>query len=216
MILVCSALLGGASVSAQQLSVRALALRAGEMPEVFVKGAKEFFPLEFSNVQPSQPVDVMNVNPLPLYSSGMDDEGEQAFASSQLIKFPGGSRGILLLGWISDEKPKYIAIKDDFKAARYNDWLLINAATKPVAFMVGENSKAMVVKPGESTTHRISVKKGVGATVLAQAPFDGEAKTFFSTFWPVYPDRRAVVLFVDDGKKIRVKRISDQLVPAKR
>ena len=51
--------------------------------------------------------------------------------------------------------------------------------------------------------------------VPAQTPFDGEAKTFFSTYWPVYPDKRAVVLFVDDGKRIRVKRISDKLVPVK-
>ena len=46
-------------------------------------------------------------------------------------------------------------------------------------------------------------------------PVNGEAKTFYSTYWPVHKGKRALVLFVDDGSKIRVKRISDALVPAK-
>ncbi|MDA0767279.1 MAG: hypothetical protein O3A87_04255 [Verrucomicrobia bacterium] len=33
------------------------------------------------------------------------------------------------------------------------------------------------------------------------------------TFWPVNPGKRAVVLFVEEGAKIRVKRISDVLPP---
>jgi len=215
LLLVVSALFGGTPANAQTISVRTLALRSGELPEVYLKGPEEFFPLEFSAVQPSEPVRAIAANPLPLYTSGMDDKGEQAFVAAHKLKVPAGARGILLVAWNTGEEVRYVAIKDDFGSARYNDWLLINAATRPVAFMVGENAKAMVVAPGTSTTHRISAKQGEGATVLAQAPFDGEAKTFFSTYWPVYPDKRTVVLFVDDGSKIRVKRISDKLAAVK-
>ncbi len=198
-------------VSAQTISVRTLAFRSGEIPEVYLKGPEQYLSLEFSAVQPSEPVRAVAVDQLVLYASEINDKGEQVFAPVQKLKIPPGSSGILLLAWANGEKMRYVAIKDNFESARYNDWLLINAATRPVAFKVGENTKAMVVAPGKSTTHRISAKAGKGATVLAQAPFDGKAKTFFSTYWPVHPGKRCVVLFVDDGPKIRVKRISDRL-----
>jgi len=215
LLLVVSALVGGTPASAQTISVRTLALRSGEMPEVYLKGPEEYFPLQFSAAQPSQPVRALAANPLPLYTSKMDDEGDQAFVAAHKLKIPAGAKGILLVAWNTGDEARYVAIKDDFGSARYNDWLLINAATRPVAFMVGKSAKAMVVAPGTSTTHRISAKKGEGAAVLAQAPIDGEAKTFYSTYWPVYADKRTVVLFVDDGPKIRVKRISDKLPPVK-
>jgi hypothetical protein len=186
------------------------------MPEVYLKGPDEYVALEFSAVQPAAAIRAVAVNPLPLYTSEMNDKGQQAFVAGHKVKIPAGSGGILLLGWTDGGQSRYVAIKDNFGSARYNDWLLINAASRPVAFMVGENAKAVVVKPGTSTTHRISARKGEGAAVLAQAPFDGEARTFFSTYWPVYDNRRSVVLFIDDGERIRVKRISDKVTAGKR
>jgi len=203
----------GTHLSAETISVRTLALRSGEMPEVYLKGPEQYLLLEFSSAQPTEPVRAVAGDPLVLYTSEMNDKGEQVFTPVHKLKIPTGSSGILLLAWTSGGETRYVAIKDNFESARYNDWLLINAATRPVAFKVGENTKAMVVAPGKSTTHRISAKAGKGATVLAQAPFDGKAKTFFSTYWPVHPGKRCVVLFVDDGPKIRVKRISDKLAP---
>ena len=207
--LVCSSLL-----SAQTIGIRTLAMRAGAMPEVHVRDAKGHLPLRFSPVQPSEVVGALTANPLPLYRRETDAKGKEGFVVSQQVKLPDGANGILLLGWADGGKTRYVAIKDDFSAARYNDWLLINASTRPVAFRVGDSGKPILLKPGVSTTHRIPVAEGEGATVLAQAPLDGKDKVFYSTYWPVYAGKRSIVLFVDDGPKILVKRISDSLAPA--
>jgi hypothetical protein len=206
-------LLGGALVSAQTIGVRSLALRSGELPEVYLKGAKNHLLLEFSSVQPSEVVRALRTSPLPLYRKVVDDEGAVTFSVAHKIKVPSGAKGILLLGLTSGKEVRFVPIADDFGSARYNDWLLINAGQRPIAFSVGQKTKPVMIAPGASTTHRISVEKGKGAAVLAQAPFGGKAKTFFSTYWPVHAGKRTVVLFVDDGKKIRVKRISDKLAP---
>jgi len=46
-----------------------------------------------------------------------------------------------------------------------------------------------------------------------QAPLKGKVRTFFSNFWPVYADKRSVVVFVNDNDRIIVKRISDSMAP---
>jgi hypothetical protein len=207
-------LVGVFPISAQTIDIRTLAMRAEQMPEVFVKDAKDHVPLQFSSAQPTGVVRALAASPLPLYRRETDADGKQGFVVSQQVKLPDGANGILLLGWIDGDKSRYIAIKDDFAAARFNDWLLVNASTRPVAFRVGDTGKPILLKPGVSTTHRIPVAEGEGATVLAQAPLNGKDKVFYSTYWPVYAGKRSVVLFVDDGPKILVKRISDPLAPA--
>ncbi len=207
-------LLAGAGLSAQTLGVRTLAMRSGEMPEVYIKGAKGHLPLKFSSVQPGEVVRGLNANPLPLYKKVEDDDGDVTFAVAQKLKLPAGAKGILLLGWTSGKEVRYVPINDNFASARFNDWLLINSGKRPVAFSVGENTRPVMVAPGASVTHRFRVEEGQGAAVMAQAPFRGKAKTFFSTYWPVHKGKRAVILFVDDGERIRVKRISDKIGPA--
>lgn len=200
--------------TAQNIAIRTLALRAGDLPQLHVKSEKQHLPLVFSATQPSEPLDALAANPLPLYRSETDAKGQQSFVVSYKVPLPAGAQGILLLGWTTGRETRYVAIKDDFASARYNDWLLINASSKPIAFQMGDANKPLLLKPGVTATHRITETKGVGIPVLAQAPFDGKPKTFYSTYWPVYPDRRSLVLFVDDGRKIVVKRISDQLAAA--
>ena len=207
-------LLGPSLGSAQAISVRTLALRPGQLPEVYLKGPSGHQVLSFSNVQPNETVLALPANPLPLYRSGINAEGKEVFTVAHEVKVPTGAKGILLLAWTTGSQTRYVAVDDDFGAARFNDWLLINTCARPVALLIGEGTKPVVIAAGTSTHHRIAVAKGKGATVLARASFNGKVKTFFSTFWPVHPDRRAVVLFVDDGSKIRVKRISDKLTPA--
>lgn len=211
LIALFATLLGIPPTSAQTIEIRTLALRAGDLPEVFVKGTKEHFPLKFSAVQPTEVVRALSANPLPLYRREVAADGKTGFVVSHQVKLPAGARGILLLAWTVGDKTRYLAIEDDFAAAGYNDWLLINTSTRPIAFKVGETAKPILLNPGVSTTHQISVAKGEGATVLAQAPLNGKNKVFYSTYWPVHAEKRSVVLFVDDGPKIIVKRISDQL-----
>lgn len=203
----------GTAASSQTLGVRSLALRSGEMPEVYLKGPKDYALLEFSSVQPGELLQSLRANPLPLYTKAMNDEGEEAFTVASKVKLPAGAKGVLIMGWSAGGETRYVAIEDDFRAARFNDWLLINAATRPVAFTVGEKAKPVMLAPGGSVTHRVGAERGKGTAVLAQAPIRGQTRTFFSTYWPVFPDKRTVVLFVDDGEKIRVKRISDKLAP---
>ena len=50
------ALAGALLAPAQSIGVRTLALRSGEMPKLFVKGAKGHQPLRFSAVQPTETV----------------------------------------------------------------------------------------------------------------------------------------------------------------
>ena len=199
---------------AQTINVRTLALRAEDMPRAYIKGPKDFVPLRFSSVQPGKAVRALAANPLPIYRTEVDAKGKAAHVVADQVNLPVGARGILLLGWSGGGKARYIAVKDDFAAAKYNDWLLINTCSRPVAFKVGEKSKPILLKPGTSTTYRITVAKGEGASVLAQAPFNGKDTIFFSTYWPVYSGKRSVVLFVDDGPKIIARRISDKLTKA--
>lgn len=215
---VCAAVLlalaGVAAASGETIALRTLALRADELPEIFVNMGKEYLPLRFSEVQPAEPVRVLAANPLPIYRRAVGADGKAGFAIVHRVKLPEPAAGILLLGWKQGDGTRLVAIKDEFAKAAYNDWLLINASSLPVAFQAGETATPLLLQPGVSTTHRIRAAKNEGLAVVAQAPIKGKARTFFSTFWPVYADKRSVVVFVDDGEKILVKRISDPLAAA--
>jgi len=211
------AVIFGTHATAQTINVRTLGLRAGELPEVYLRNGEEYKKLRFSAVQPSSTVRAIRANPLPLYKLEKDAEGKDVYVIAYKIKIPAGARGILLLGWKSGDKVRYLAIKDDFSKARFNDWLLINTSKRPIMFKVGKDAKPFIVKPGSSETYAMKkVREGKGTEVTAHAKFKGKVKCFFSTYWPVFPGKRMVVLFVDDGRKIRVKRISDKLVPVKK
>lgn len=193
------------------LAVRAMALSEGEMPEYHLMGVKEHLPVKFSAVQPGAVLRALAANPLPLYLKKTDTQGKVAWVAAEKVTIPAGAKGILLLAIPDGDRNRFLAISDDFAGARYNDWLLINGSTKPVAFAVGEKAKPVLIAAGASITHRISAASGQGATVLAQAPIYDKPTVFYSTYWPIYNDRRTVVLFADSGPSILVKRISDIL-----
>lgn len=211
-IAVIGSLLTCAWLGAQEtLAVRALALSAVEMPDYHVMGTKEQLPVKFSDVQPGDIIRALAANPLPLYLKKTDAQGKVAWVAAEKVKIPAGSKGILLLAIPDGEQTRLLAIEDDFSGARYNDWLLINGSSKPIAFAVGKKEKPVLIAAGTSVTHRVSTPSNEGATVMAQAPIYDKPTVFLSTYWPVYDDRRTVVLFVDSGPKILVKRIADIL-----
>ncbi len=210
------ALIPPAAAAEKTLGVRTLMLESGELPETYLKGAKGHLPVRFSNIQPSKPLRVLYKNPLPIFRTGTDPEGNEVFTEVGSAKLPPNARGILLLCWQSGDTTRFKAIRDDFDSARSGEWMLINATTKPIAFRIGKDTKAIRVAPGSSETHRISAKANKGAAVTAATPAGKEWKMFFSTYWPVYADKRCLVLFVADGEKIRVKRITDRIVKAKK
>ena len=216
-LLILLSLVLGFHATAQTINVRTLALRTGEMPEVYLRNGEKYEQLRFSAAQPSSTLRANRVNPLPLYQREKDAEGNDAYVVAYKLKIPKGAKGILLLGWKSGDQAKYIVIKDDFGKARFNDWLLINTSTKSIGFKVSEKGKPFIVKAGSSDIYSIKkVKQGKGTSVMAQAMFKGKKKIFFSTYWPVLPGKRTLILFIDDGRKILVKRISDKLVQAKK
>ncbi len=213
---ILSILAGGGLVDAQQtLAVRTLSLRDGEMPQLYLRGVKEYHALEFSSVQPGEVMRALAANTLPLYRQETDSGGKQRWVAAQQIRIPAGAKGILILAIANGDKTLFTAIDDDFTSARHNDWLLINVSSKPITFLVGEKSKPVVIQPGASTKYRVSAPGGKGAAILAQAPIKGKPTVFYSTYWPVYSDRRSVILFADNGPKILVKRISDMLAQTK-
>lgn len=196
------------------LSVRTMALQAGDMPEVHLMGENGHLPVEFSAVQPGETMRALAANPLPLYHNRKDDAGNDAWVISQRVDIPTGAREILLLGWPSGDTTRYIAIKDNFSDARFNDWLLINASTRPVAFAAGDNATPIVIRPGSSSSHRFTLRADEGVAVRALTPVNDEPTVFFNTYWPVQNDRRTVVVFADDGERILVRRIADRLAAA--
>jgi hypothetical protein len=201
--------------SAETLKIRTLALRAGQLPEVYVKVGKGHQKLNFSAVQPTETVRARQASPLRLYKREKDADGKAAYIVGHKVKIPAGAKGVLLLGWSAGDKTHFLAIADDFGSAQFNDWLFINTSKRQIAFKCGNSKKPVMVAPLATVTHRMNkMKKGKGASVKAWAEFKGDSKLFYSTYWPVYPEKRLIVLFFDDGRKIHVKRISDKLAKA--
>ena len=148
----------------QTLGLRSLNLGKEELPEVFVRGEENHILLRFSRRQPTKAVEVLRANTtLPIYRRETNEDGEETFAVADKVKVPSGAKGILLLAWAKGDGVRYVAIEDNFAAARFDRWLLINAGSRPVALQVGEGTKPVVIKPGSSTTHKIEAPGGNSA-----------------------------------------------------
>ena len=217
-LFVILAALGAGAAHGQKISVRTLAMTSKEMPEFYFRTDDKEEPLavvEWPTRQPSERVVALRDGSLPLYTRELDDEGKESLSVAKTIKIPNGASQILLFGWSDGEKTRYHAIEDDILGAKFNDWMLINFSSKDIAFRVGDESLPVKINSGASKLYRIAVPKNKGATVVGQAPIKDEVKTFYSTYLPVKEGQRTLMIFADDGKKIRTKRIVDTLIPNK-
>lgn len=212
------AVLFTAAVHAQPESrfpLRVMALAEGELPEVYVKAGADYVLLEFSATQPSPTISSSYANPLPLYKRQKTSAGKDDYTMTARIPLPESRKGILLLGWGTSDKADYLAIADDFTGSSSADWLLINGTTKTLAMQLGKDTQFVKVQPGGATPFRVMAELNKGAAVNIAEPAEGNKwKTFYSTYWPIYPDRRCLVLFLNTGGKIKVKKISDIKPPA--
>ncbi len=193
-----------------KVAVRTLSLYPAPMPELYTPDGKELIPLEFTDVQPSEPTKLDRLKSLPIYTTPVIPEGEAPPPYS--VRLPGNASAVLLLGWLGpEEKPQFLAIPDPSASARQDDWMVINSTKQNVAIQVGVKSKPVPVKAGSHQTIKVNVPVNRGAGITMAAPKGDEWKTFYSTYWPVHPDRRYLILIVQDGEKMRVKPIFEFL-----
>jgi hypothetical protein len=193
----------------EKLDLRTLSLGSAEFPQLWAMNATTPVAIAFSTIQPSEPLRLTRTDPLRIFKGKLTDKGQPADPTPTLVKLPADS-SILLLGWMAGETPRFFPIPDPFTAARTDDWLVINSTTKPIAIQIGANTQPTPVKPSSHAPVRVTAPVNEGAAVIVAIPKDPGWKTIYSTYWPIYPDKRCLVLIVEDGPKIRVKVIADE------
>jgi hypothetical protein len=197
------------------ISVRTLQLAAGELPDSWVMVADEKEPVKLAwlTSQPTEPLRVvLDKGKLKLFRYALGQDGKMAVDDVRVIPLPEAATEVLLLGWASDGKGKYVAIKDHFLQAKFDDWIAINTSPHPVAVRAGRKSDPVRVDPGKSVVFRPEIEEGKGVAMIAQAPYKGKLKTFLSTYWPAFAGQRTMIVFFDDGERMRAKRIGDRFV----
>lgn len=208
---------GGASAQDRKISLRTLQLGGDEMPEslVQVAGAKEPVMLTWLTSQPNEPIEVVHDGQLKLFRQAQDPEGKTVLEIMKTIRLPTSAKEILLLGWADGEGSKYVAIEDQFLKATFKDWLAINTSANRVAVLAGDDGKPVRVEPGQSVIFHPKIEENKGVKILAQTMRKGELKTFLSSYWPAFPKQRTVIIFYDDGDRMRAKRIGDRFLVKK-
>ncbi len=198
------------AAQSSKLSIRTLSLYPVPMPELYTPDGKELVPLKFTDIQPSEPLKVDRLKGLPIYTSPVIPEGKAP--PPYLVKLPGTASSILLLGWLGpEETPQFLAIPDPSATARRSDWMVINSTKNNVALQIGINTKPMPIKAGSHQTIEVNVPVNTGAGVTMATLHKEKWKTFYSTYWPIYADKRCLILIVQDGPKMRVKQIFEDL-----
>ncbi len=192
------------------LSVRTLAVEDGKIPEWYVAvGNQKFEPLKWSNKQPSAAIMAQADRELILYSK----EGEAEFKLAKKVAIPEAATEVLLLAWPidNDEQAGLLAIADNFKKAKYNDWLVINRSDQAVTLRYGKDNDPISLESGETKTYQITGEIGKGGEVIAETMMKGEMKKIYSTFWAASDKQRSLVLFYSKDDRTKVQRIIDFL-----
>lgn len=206
----------GAWAQGTALSLRTMQLGGDDMPEAWVRSAekdKKVVQLTWQESQPTLPIKVLHDGQLKLFKYTTNEDGETVPEITDVIKLPSSAKEVLLLAWCKDGKAKYVAIKDQFLNAKFNDWIAINTSSNPVALKAGDKSNAVKVGAGQSVLFSPDIREGKGVKMLAQTQREGELKTFLSSYWPAFAKQRTMIIFYDDGEKMRARRIGDRFVP---
>ena len=208
-LLAAAALVSPLWAQAEKLNLRTLALGSAEFPQLWAMHGTTPVAIPFSPIQPSDPLRLDHTEPLRIFKGKLGEKGLPTDPAPTLVKLPTDS-SILLLGWMVAESPRFFPIPDSFAAARPDDWIVINTTTRSIAIQIGASTKPTPVKPASHTPIRVTAPANEGAAVIVATPKDDGWKTIYSTYWPIYPDKRCLVLIVEDGAKTRVKVISDE------
>ncbi|MES2921818.1 MAG: hypothetical protein V4819_09730 [Verrucomicrobiota bacterium] len=208
------ALLFSASLATSQtekLNFRTLARSNAKMPELWVVASGKAVPISFSNSQPSTALKADKGSPLKIHKTPLDEKGKPTDTSPTLVELPATS-SILLLGWMEEEKPSFLAVADPFTTAKGDDWLVINATKKPLTIQIGATATTLTVEANSQQAVKCTAPVGEGAaTTVASQQADGSWKTVYTSSWPIYADQRGLVLVVQNGERITVDYIADQI-----
>jgi len=196
------------------VDVRVLALgSAANMPERFVSTKEGFEELSFSNRTASRILKAYSAETLPIYAKATDSQDGSEFGIAEEVKLPENSESVLLLCWGSKEAGlRYLAVNDSILDADYNNWLMVNTTAKTLGFRIGQNKKPVFLEPQKIENYKLTAEKGKGVPVVGRTRINGEIKTFYSTYWTIRENERSIVIFIEVGDKIKVRKIGDRLM----
>lgn len=197
-------------VEPPKLALRALALGPLGEEQLWLKDGEAYVPLEFSNFQPSAAQGANLASPLPVFRGPLDPQGKPSSSKPFSVAIPANATRVLLLAWPTAEGTGFQAVPDNFSAAGPADWLLVNTTRHPLVFQLGAEARPLRIQAAQHVVHRVTTTLGEGAAVKVAMPDEDQWKVIYSTYWPVDARQRSIVLFVDDGRKIRVKLILDE------
>ena len=207
-------ILGHATLAAQpaEITLRTLAMNATPLPEkLWTVDGSDAVSLGFSTVQPSETVNVRRLSPMPIYQGPLDEKGKPLDAAPTLVKLPANASAILLLGWMNRDKPAFLPIPDPFATAKRDDWMIINATPTEIALKIGADAKPFLIKGNSHQPIRVGVPADQGAAVTIATRKGEDWRTFYSTYWPIYQDKRCIILFTAGEERIQVKQIFEEL-----
>ena len=199
------------------IDVRVLALgNAGSIPDRFLITEEGYEKMSFSNRQASEIIKAYGGQTLPLFVKAKEPDAKSEYAIAEQVKLPQNTKSVLLLCWTTPQgKLRYYPINDSIMGAGYNDWLMINTTSKAVGFRIGQYEKPVILKPKDVKNYKVRAEKGKGVPVVGKAHFNGETKTFYSTYWRVRKNERSIIIFTEVGNKIRAIKMGDSLVKTK-
>lgn len=204
---------GHAFAQEEKITFRTLALAEAQFPQLWAIESGKAVPLSFPSAQPSSAIKADRTSPLAIFKGTLDDKGKPTDTVPMLVRLPSSS-SILLLGWMDAGKPGFLAIEDPFSTMKADDWLVINSTKNLLAIQVGETAKPLSIKANSHESVKITAASGTGAAVtIASQQVDGKWKSVYSSYWPIYNDKRGLVLIVQNGSNFNVNYIVDQIAP---
>lgn len=215
MITLIVALSSCSFLAAREINMRTLALdKTTDLPERHVKVGEEYVALSFNYIEPGKVMPVIaGETSLPLFESVKSEEGKVTYKMVKEVKLPTEAKGVLLLGWMTSEGPRYLAVDDNFMSAKHDNWLLINTAPKDVAFRIGDDNNPIMLNANSIKDYKLTAPEGTGVSVVGQAKWDEKVKTFYSTYWPIKSGERGIVIFFyQKGDRMALRKITDILL----
>jgi hypothetical protein len=204
---------GIACAQTNKLNLRTLALAKADFPELWVAASGKAVPLVFSASQPSTAIQADRTTPFRIFKGELDAKGKPTDTDPTPVELP-ASPSILLLGWMEEEQPSFLAIADPFTTAKADDWLVINQTKKPLSVQIGEGTEVSRVAANSHQAVKRTAPVGTGAaTTVSTEEADGSTKTVYATYLPIFNDQRGLIVVVERGDRIRVNYIVDRIAP---